>query len=48
MPFNDKARLIPNGRELVCGQAEIDIDDAMALRAGEQGFSQRVKRAHVE
>ncbi len=35
MPFNDKVRLIPNGRELLCGEADLDIDDAMALRAGQ-------------
>ena len=35
MPLNDKVRLIPNCHELICGQADIDIDDVMALRAGE-------------
>jgi hypothetical protein len=35
MPLNDKVRLIPNGRELIRGETDIDIDDAMALRAGE-------------
>ena len=35
MPFNDKVRLIPNSRELVCGEADIDIYDAMALGAGQ-------------
>jgi hypothetical protein len=35
MPLNDKVRLIPNGHELVCGETKIDIDDVMALRAGE-------------
>src|SRR6185312_12094226 len=35
MPLDDKVRLIPNGHELICGQADIDIDDTMALRAGE-------------
>ena len=35
MPLNDKVRLIPNGRELISGKTDIDIDDAMAVRAGE-------------
>jgi hypothetical protein len=35
MPFNDEVLLIANGRELSSGQAEIDIDNAMALCAGE-------------
>jgi hypothetical protein len=35
MPLNDKVRLIPNCHELICGEADIDIDDVMALRAGE-------------
>ena len=35
MSFNDKVLLLPNGRELSSRQAEIDIDNAMALRAGE-------------
>ena len=34
MPLNDKVRLIPNSRELIGGETDIDIDDAMALRAG--------------
>lgn len=34
MPLNDKARLIPNGHELISGEAEIDVDDVMALCAG--------------
>ena len=35
MSFNDKVLLLPDARKLSIGQAEIDIDDAMALRAGE-------------
>lgn len=35
MPLNDKVRLIPDGRELISGETDIDIDDAIALRAGE-------------
>lgn len=35
MPFNDKVLLLPNGCELIRGETEIDIDNAMALRAGE-------------
>src|SRR5437763_3851627 len=35
MPFDDKVRLIPNRRKLISGETDIDIDDAMALRAGE-------------
>ena len=35
MPLDDKVRLVPNGRELISGETDIDIDDAMALRAGE-------------
>ena len=35
MPLNDKARLIPNGHKLICGEADSDIDDVMALRAGQ-------------
>ena len=35
MPFHDKVLLFANGRELSSGQTEIDIDDAVALRAGE-------------
>jgi len=35
MPLDDKVRLIPNGHKLICGEADIDIDDAVALRAGE-------------
>jgi hypothetical protein len=27
--------LLPNGHELICGEADIDIDDVMALRAGQ-------------
>jgi hypothetical protein len=34
MPLNDKVLLLPNGRELICGEADVDIDDAAALRAG--------------
>src|SRR5436309_8219446 len=35
MPLNHKVRLVPNGRELSCGKTNIDIDDAVALCAGE-------------
>ena len=35
MPLNDKVLLLPNGCELIRGETEIDIDNAMALRAGE-------------
>jgi len=35
MPLNDKVLLIPNGRELSRGETKIDIDNAVALRAGE-------------
>ena len=35
MPLNHKVRLVPNGRELISGETNIDIDDTMALRAGE-------------
>ena len=35
MPFNHKVLLIANGHELSSGQTEIDIDNAMALCAGE-------------
>jgi hypothetical protein len=35
MSLNDKVRLLPNGRELIRGEADVDIDDAVALRAGE-------------
>jgi hypothetical protein len=35
MPLNHKVRLVPNGRELISGETNIDIDDAMALSAGE-------------
>ena len=35
MPLNDKVRLIANGHKLICGEADIDIDDVMALRASE-------------
>jgi hypothetical protein len=35
MPLNHKVRLVPNGRELISGETNIDIDDAVALRAGE-------------
>ena len=35
MPLNDKVLLLPNGRELISRETDIDIDDAMALRAGE-------------
>ncbi len=35
MPLNDKVRLLPNGRDLICGETDVDIDDAVALRAGE-------------
>jgi hypothetical protein len=35
MPLNDKIRLILNSRELISGDTDIDIDDAVALLAGE-------------
>jgi hypothetical protein len=35
MPFNDKIRLISNGCELIGWETDIDVDDAMTLRAGE-------------
>ena len=35
MPLNHKVRLVPNGDELSSGETNIDIDDAVALRAGE-------------
>ena len=35
MPLNDKILLLPNDRQLSSRQAEIDIDNAMALRASE-------------
>lgn len=35
MPLNYKIRLVPYGRELISGKTNIDIDDAVALRAGE-------------
>jgi hypothetical protein len=35
MPLNDKVRLFPNSRELICRETDIDIDDAAALPAGE-------------
>ena len=35
MALNDKIRLNPNVRKLIGGETYIDIDDAMALRAGE-------------
>ena len=35
MPLNHKVRLVPNGHELISGETNIDIDDAVALRAGE-------------
>ena len=35
MPLNHKVRLVSNGRELISGETNIDIDDAVALRAGE-------------
>ena len=35
MSLNDKVRLLPNGRELISGEADIDINNAVALRAGE-------------
>ena len=35
MPLNDKVRLLPNCRELICGETDVDIDDEVALRAGE-------------
>jgi len=35
MALNDKIRLNPNVRKLSGGETDIDIDDAMALRAGE-------------
>jgi hypothetical protein len=34
MSFNDKVLLLPNARKLSGRQAEVDIDNAMALRAG--------------
>ena len=34
MPLNDKVLLLPNGRELISRETDIDIDDAMTLRAG--------------
>ena len=34
MPLNDKVRLVSNDHELIGGQADIDVDDAMTLRAG--------------
>jgi hypothetical protein len=35
MPFNDKIRLISNACELISRETDIDVDDAMTLRAGE-------------
>ena len=35
MALNDKICLNPNVRKLIGGETDIDIDDAMALRAGE-------------
>ncbi len=35
MPLNHKVRLVPNGRELISGETDIDLDNAVALRAGE-------------
>lgn len=35
MSFNNKVLLLPNARELSSREAEIDIDNAMALRASE-------------
>ena len=35
MPLDDKVRLVPNGRKLISGETDIDIDDAVALSAGE-------------
>ena len=35
MPLNHKVRLVPNGRELISRETNIDIDDTVALRAGE-------------
>ncbi len=35
MTFDDKVGLIPNLRKLISGETDIDIDDVMALRAGE-------------
>ncbi len=35
MPLNDKVRLVPNGHELISGEADIDIDDVMALCAAQ-------------
>lgn len=35
MPLNDKVRLLPNCRELICGETDVYIDDEVALRAGE-------------
>jgi hypothetical protein len=35
MPLNDKVCLVPNGHKLISGETDIDIDDAMALGAGQ-------------
>jgi hypothetical protein len=35
MPFDDKVGLFSNGGELVRGETDIDIDDTMALGAGQ-------------
>jgi hypothetical protein len=35
MPLNLKVRLVRNGRELIGGETDIDIDNAVALGAGE-------------
>ena len=35
MSLDDKVRLVPNGRKLISGETDIDIDDAVALSAGE-------------
>jgi hypothetical protein len=35
MPLNDKVRLVSNSLELICWETDINVDDAMTLRAGE-------------
>ena len=34
MPLDDKVLLLPNGRELIGRKTDVDIDDAVAPRAG--------------
>jgi hypothetical protein len=34
MPLNEEVRLLPDGCELIRGETEVDIDDAVTLRAG--------------